>query len=179
MAPVSLTLRHNWKLAEKTSCSPRRPPYSPHPPPITVLNEGAATLSWIGDQAPESGILPALGDSKRYLTIGALNYVASEVHSNFGPLFGPNSDEIKAKAKDNLQKKFEYLNKNLKGGYLAGTDKATIADFYLYIVLSWSGYVGVDYSAFEEVVAYFDKMKSLPNVVSAHEKIATNPATTA
>jgi len=145
----------------------------------TVLNEGAATLAWIGDQPGGASIFPALGTSKRYEVIAALNYVASEVHANFGPLFNPsNSAEIKDKSKENLAKKFTYLESVFdKTKFLTG-DSFTIADSYLYIVLSWCGYVGVDMSSAPKVQAYFDAVKSLPNVAAAHERIATNPATT-
>lgn len=55
----------------------------------TVLNEGAAVLQWIADQAPQSGLAPANGTSERYLLQAKLNYVASEVHRSYGPLFNP------------------------------------------------------------------------------------------
>ena len=145
----------------------------------TVLNEGAAVLSWIGDQTGGDKVFPALGSSKRYEVIGALNYVASEVHANFGPLFNPtNSDDIKAAHKAALAKKFEYLSGLVESKPFVTGDSFTIADSYLYIVLSWCGYVGVDISAFPKLVEYSDRVKALSNVAGAHERMASSPATT-
>ena len=53
----------------------------------------------------------------------------------------------------------------------------TIADSYLYIVLSWTGYVGVDLAPFPNVKAFFDRISNLPNVKAAHARMAENPAT--
>lgn len=89
-----------------------------------VLNEGAATLQYIADQAPGT-VAPVAGTEARYEVIGALNYVGTELHANFGPLFNPaNSDATKEGAKANLAKKFEYLSANVlgkKGPYLTGS----------------------------------------------------------
>ena len=60
-----------------------------------LLNEGAATLQWIADQAPESGLAPAHGTSERYLLINSLNFLASELHTSFGPLFYAKTEEEK------------------------------------------------------------------------------------
>ena len=142
----------------------------------TVLNEGAATLAWVADQAPGK-IAPEYGTSARYLVIAGLNYVASEVHANFGPLFYPNSDEIKAKAKENLAKKFEHLVKVFESKPFLAGDSLSIADLYLYIVLSWVGYVGVELPA--PLTAWYEKVKALPEVAAGHERMGTSPATTA
>jgi len=145
-----------------------------------VLNEGAATLQWIADQAPGT-VAPPAGSEARYEVIGALNYVASEVHTNYGPLFNPaSSAEVKSAAIANLSKKFKHLSENVigkKGAYLT-SDAVTIADLYLYIVLSWSGYVGVELSPFPVVQAFYERIKAIPAVAAAHERMATSPATT-
>lgn len=118
------------------------------------------------------------GTTERYLIQQALNYTASEVHANFGPLFGPLSEEGKAAQIEKLGKKFEYIQKHvLKGDFLVG-DKFSIADSYLYIVLGWGRWVGVDLSPYPAVKAYWERIDKLPNVVAAHAKIATNPSRT-
>ena len=142
----------------------------------TVLNEGAATLAWVADQAPGK-VAPENGTSGRYLVISSLNYVASEVHANFGPLFYPNSDEVKAAAKANLAKKFDHLIKVLGDKpYLTG-ESLTVADLYLYIVLSWCGYVAVELPG--ALTFWYEKVKALPEVAAGHAHMGTSPATTA
>ena len=143
----------------------------------TVLNEGAAVLQYIADQAPGT-VAANNGTSERYLLQAALNYTASEVHANFGPLFGPATPEVKAAQIEKLNKKFTYIQDHmLKGDFLVG-DKFSIADSYLYIVLGWGRYVGVDISGHPALKAYWERIDQLPVVVQAHAKMATNPAST-
>eukprot|EP01034_Spumella_vulgaris_P047261 gene47261-biopygen4712 len=144
----------------------------------TVLNEGAAVLQYIADQAPGK-IAGEYGNKERYLTQNALNYLASEVHASYGPLFYGLEGEAKAAQIKKIGTKFDYITKNLLNGhqYLVG-DKFSIADAYFYIILSWSGYVGVDLSTHSEVKAYSEFIGALPFVVAAHAAMATNPAST-
>jgi glutathione S-transferase len=129
-------------------------------------------------QAPGT-VAADYGTSDRYLTQVALNYIASEVHANFGPLFGQLSPENKQAQIDKLDKKFQYITEHMLNGkeFLVG-NKFSIADSYLYVVLSWGPYVGVDISKYPVIQAYFDRVKALPAVAQAHEKMATNPSST-
>jgi glutathione S-transferase len=114
------------------------------------------------------------------LTQNCLNYIASEVHASFGPLFGPLSPEAKAAQIEKINKKLEYVQNTLlkdNKTYLVG-DKFSVADSYLYIVLSWPKYVGVDLTPFPGLEAYAASIGKLPAVVEAHAAMATNPART-
>ena len=101
------------------------------------------------------------------------------MHASFGPLFYPSGPEVKAAAVEKLNKKLEFINKQVlkDRSFLVG-DKFSIADSYLYIVLSWAPYVGVDLSPFPVVKAYFERIGALPVVQEAHVKMATKPSST-
>jgi glutathione S-transferase len=145
----------------------------------TVLNEGAAVLQFIADQAPGK-IAPENGSNGRYLVQNMLNYIASEVHASIGPLFNPSlTPEMKAHVLTNYLKKVKYVNDVLLNDkeYLVGSS-VTIADFYLYITLTWVGYVGADISPYTNVLSYVERIKTLPAVVAATSLMATNPAKT-
>eukprot|EP01032_Pedospumella_encystans_P008187 gene8187-9746_t len=145
----------------------------------TVLNEGAAVLQYIADLAPGK-IAATNGSKERYLTQNALNYLASEVHVSYGPLFYGLEGEAKGAQIKKIGTKFDYITKNLLNGhqYLVG-DKFSIADAYFYIILSWSGYVGVDLTPYPKIKAYSEFIGSLPFVVAAHAAMATKPSSTA
>lgn len=143
----------------------------------TVLNEGAAVLQWIADQAPGK-VAPANGSVERYQVQNALNYIASEVHPSIGHLFYPNSDAIKEYIKGKAAQKLSFLEKDLIGDkhFLVG-NAFSVADSYLYIVLSWTQYVGIDLAPYPKVQAYFQHIGNLDFVKAAHAHMATNPAT--
>ena len=143
----------------------------------TLLNEGAAVLQWIADQAPGK-VAPPNGTTQRYEVQNALNYIASEVHPSIGHLFYPNNEEIKAYIKSKAAAKLTFLENNLIGDkhFLVG-NAFSIADSYLYIALSWTQYVGIDLAPYPKVKAYFERIGDLDFVKAAHARMATNPAT--
>ncbi len=138
----------------------------------SVLNEGAATLQYIADQNPESKLAPKWGTNERYHLINHLNYIASEVHASFGPLFNPTlSEEAREAATKKLYTKFDFLEKNvLRDGksFLLG-DNFTVADSYLYITLTWTPYVKVNLDNHPKLKAYFAGIGALKVVQEAHE----------
>ena len=75
-----------------------------------VLTEGPAVVQYLADQKPESGLAPRAGSFERYQLMEILNYITSEVHKNFSPLFNPEAaPEVKKMALANLEKKFQWL----------------------------------------------------------------------
>ena len=131
----------------------------------TVLNEGAAVLQWIADQNPGS-VAAANGTTDRLLVQQALNYTASEVHGTVGHLFNPTLPaEVREYVTAAYKKKLTYVNDKMLAGkdFLVG-NSFTIADSYLYIVLSWCPYVGMDLTAFPNLVKYTDSLNAHPKV---------------
>ena len=108
-----------------------------------------------------------------------MSYVGTELHANVARLFNP---QLEASARVSLvelyHKKLTYLNDNILADNEYTVDnKLSIADIYLYIALSWSPYIGVDNSAYSNVVAFSERVGGLKQVKAAHARMATNPAT--
>ncbi|KAI9332805.1 glutathione-s-transferase [Obelidium mucronatum] len=144
----------------------------------TLLNENAATLQWIVDNA-ETSVGPKSGTSERYVLQSKLSYVSSEVHGTVGGLFKPNlSEEISTYLHEKYALKLKFLNDvELADGrkFWVG-DAFTVADAYLYIVLSWSGYLKIDLTPYPAVKSYFDGIAALDHVKEAHAAIAAHTA---
>ena len=104
-----------------------------------TLTEGPAIVQYLADQKPEAGLAPRNGTFERYRLQEWLNFLTSEVHKQFSPLFKPNTPEdYKKIAKENLATRFDWLDKQLAGkDYLMGK-QFTVADAYLFTVLRWS-----------------------------------------
>jgi len=133
-----------------------------------VLTEGPAVVQYIADQKPESGLAPRAGTFERYQLMELLNFITSEVHKSYGPLFNPGAPaEWKATAKDTLQKKFKWLNGFLGAKpYLMG-EAFTVADAYLFTLLGWAPRVGVDLSGHPALTAYVARVAARPKVHEA------------
>lgn len=133
-----------------------------------VLTEGAAIVQYIADKKPGAKLAPAAGTTERYRLQEWLNYIASEVHKGFSPLFNPKApDEWKATVKEMLGGKFDYLSKQLDGkSYLMG-DTFTVADGYLFTILSWAKPMGIDLAKWPVLKAYADRVAARPAVGAA------------
>src|SRR6204780_2079521 len=119
------------------------------------LTEGPAIVQYLADQKPASGLMPAAGTLDRYRVQEWLNFITSELHKSFGPIFRPTTpDAFKPISKENLAGRFAYLDKQLAGGqYLMG-DKFTGADAYLFTILNWAKRVEIDLGRWPNVTAY-------------------------
>jgi len=108
------------------------------------LTEAAVILQYIADRKPGT-LAPAFGSIERYRLMEWLNFIATEVHKQFGPLFYPTTpDATKEAQKTKLATRFDHVSKTLaKQPYLTG-DAFTIADAYLFTVVNWSGNLGID-----------------------------------
>jgi glutathione S-transferase len=131
-----------------------------------VITEGAVVLQWIADHNPERKLLPAPGSAERYRGLEWLNYIATDMHKGYATLFSPFLDDA-SKTRfiaGNLSTRFAYLDDRLSGNdYLLGTD-FSVADAYLYNILTWSPRVNVDLSAYASIQRFMLRMGQRPSV---------------
>jgi glutathione S-transferase len=140
-----------------------------------VLTEGVAIMQYLADQKPESGLAPKNGTFERYRLQEWLNYITSEVHKSFSPLWVPaNEQAVKDYALANLRKKFDWLNTQLAGKrYLMG-DTFTVADAYLFTVVNWSNFLGIDLAAWPALKEFQARVAARPRVQEAMEAEGLN-----
>ncbi|MGA0019866.1 MAG: glutathione transferase GstA, partial [Steroidobacteraceae bacterium] len=111
----------------------------------SVLTEGTAILPFIADQAPASGLAPAPGTMERYSLHEWLGYINSEVHKNFSPFFTPGAtEEQKAAARAQLEKRVKFIEAHLADKPFLLGEHLSVADCYLFTVLSWCPYIKLD-----------------------------------
>ncbi|CAN7443755.1 glutathione transferase GstA [Polaromonas sp. LjRoot131] len=131
-----------------------------------LLTEGAVILQWIADKNPESNLLPAFGTRERYTVLEWLNFVASDLHKGMAVMFSPFLDGATKKrfADGNLTSKFEYIDGHLStNDYVLGA-KFSVADAYLYNVLSWPPRVNIDISGYASIRKFMNRMEQRTSV---------------
>jgi glutathione S-transferase len=133
-----------------------------------LLTEGAVIVQMIADSAPQKNLAPAQGSGERYKLQEWLNFIASELHKNFSPMFQPAlSDDTKAFFKTRLEGKFKYIDQALAGrDYLMGS-QFTVPDAYLFTMLAWAERMGIDISGLPNLVAYKARVAARPKVQEA------------
>ena len=135
-----------------------------------VLTEGVAIMQYLADQKPESNLAPKNGTFERYRVQEWLNYLTSEVHKTFSPLWNPaNEQAVKDYALTNLKKKFDWLNAQLAGKkYLTG-DNFTVADAYMFTLLNWTNFLSIDLAAWPALKEFQARVAARPKVQEAME----------
>ncbi len=133
-----------------------------------VLTEGPVIVQYIAEQAPQAGLAPASGTPDRYKLQEWLNFITSELHKNMGSMFNPaQTPEWKDAVKATLSKRLDWVSKQLEGKqYLMG-DRFSVADGYLFVVLSWASHVGFDLGRWPTLQAYMARVAGRPKVVEA------------
>ena len=133
-----------------------------------LLTENAALLPYIADLEPSAQLAPPNGTLERYRLVEWLAFINSELHKSFSPLFAPNAPEdMKKYARGNLAKRLAWVSERLgSNSYLLG-ERFTVADSYLFVVLSWSGHVAVDLSPWPNLKAFQERIAARPHVIEA------------
>jgi glutathione S-transferase len=133
-----------------------------------VLTENVALLQYIADRNPASKLAPPVGTMERYRLEEWLSFINSEVHKAFSPLFVPNgSEELKQYARGNLTKRFGWLATALGSKpYLMG-EQFTVADAYLFVVLSWSAHVSFDLGPWPALKGFLERVGARPHTIEA------------
>jgi glutathione S-transferase len=136
-----------------------------------IMTEGPVIVQMIADQAAGKDLAPAIGSPERYRLQEWLNFVTTELHKNFSPLFNPAiPDEVKAFFKDRIMGKFKYADQKLAGrDYLMGS-QFTVADGYLYTMLRWADGNKMDLSGLNNLLAFKDRVGARPKVQEALTK---------
>ena len=138
------------------------------------LSEGPAIVQYIADLAPAKNLAPANGTMARYRLQEWLNFITSEIHKGFSPLFNPAvPEEFKVMQRKKLVERFTWVDGELKGkSYLMG-DTFTVADGYLYTVANWGQFVGVDIAGLAHLGAYLQRVAARPAVQQARKTEGT------
>jgi glutathione S-transferase len=113
-------------------------------------------------------LAPAAGTIARYHLQEWLNFVSSEIHKSFSPLFSPTTPEdykpiVRAKILDRLTWVDSQLVKQL---YLL-SDHFSVADAYLYTITRWTQPMNLDISKLTRLNAFMARVEARPAVQEA------------
>jgi glutathione S-transferase len=136
-----------------------------------LVTEGPVIIQLIADKAGNNDLAPARDSAERYKLLEWLNFITTELHKNFSPLFQPViPDEVKNFFKDRLTAKFRFIDGQLAGrDYLLGK-QFSVADGYLFVMLAWADRMKLDLSGFSNLTSYKARIAARPKVQEALAK---------
>lgn len=132
------------------------------------LREGPAIVQYIADQVPDKKLAPANGSFERAKLQEWLNFIGTEIHKGFSPLFNPATPaDYKPMVLARLAERLKFTDGELAGKtYLMG-ETFTVADGYLFTVTNWAQFVGLDLSGFPNLLAFRARVAARPAVIAA------------
>lgn len=134
----------------------------------TLLTEGVAIMQYIADSVSDRQLLAPVGTINRYKTLEWLNFIATELHKSFTPLFRPDTPEdYKPTVRALLDKKLAYIDESLAGAQWISGSRFTIADAYLFTVLRWAFAVKLDMAGYKNIADYMARVAARPAVAAA------------
>lgn len=134
-----------------------------------VLTEGVAIAQYLADTHPNAGLIPAAGTIERARVQETLNFVSSELHKAFGPLFNPaTAEDGREAAMAQVSGKLDLLEAQLADGreWLAGATFSP-ADTYAFVVTRWTGFQGIALDRWPHVQAWLGRVEARPAVQAA------------
>jgi glutathione S-transferase len=143
--------------------------------PVLELTDGsrhtevAALLQYVGDAAPDSGLMPAFGSPERFEVLQWLTFVSSELHKSFSPwLFHKETADSTRKAvREKITLRLQDLDQRLAGRKWLVGDSFTVADAYAFTILRWAPMIGMSLKSFPQLEAYLARTEALPAVNAA------------
>lgn len=104
-----------------------------------VLTENAVILQYLGDRSGLGEILPPIGNFSRYRVLEWLNYITTELHKSFSPLFNPAaSDDTKSMFVEHIGKKLDHVEREIGDGPFLMGETLTLPDAYLFVITGWT-----------------------------------------
>lgn len=133
-----------------------------------VLTEGPAIVQYLADRAADRQLAPPAGTLERYRLMQWLNFTSTELHKICGILFDPElPDGVREKLTGRLSQRYAYVNDALVGREFVLGEHFTVADAYLFTVLSWAPYVKLDLSPWPALGSYIGRIGTRPTVQQA------------
>jgi len=131
-----------------------------------IVTENAIIQQYLADNAKATQLLPACGDFQRYRVLEALNYITTDIHKGFGPLFNPAlPEDVKNEIFiPKLKKCFAYEDKQLGNNKFLMGDHFTLTDAYLFVMLFWAGKMKIELSEFPNLTRYFAELKTRKSI---------------
>jgi glutathione S-transferase len=134
----------------------------------SVLTEGPAIVQYLADRAPGSNLAPANGTLERYRLQEWLNFITSELHKQFSPLFDPTtSEEVKQKLRERISGRLDWVNRQLEGRDFLMGSRFTVTDAYLFTVVNWCQWTGIDLARWPVLAGYMKRVAARPKVQEA------------
>lgn len=133
-----------------------------------IITEGPAILQYLGDLAPERGLVPTAGTMNRTRLHEWLNFVTAELHAGCVPLFRSDLPQRVTRIfQERLGARLSFVDEHLKYNTYLVDAMFGVADAYLFTVVTWLPRLQVDIEKFGALLNFMMRVKQRQSVVAA------------
>ncbi|WP_182418996.1 glutathione transferase GstA [Bartonella sp. HY038] len=133
-----------------------------------IITEGPAITQYLNDNSQAKNLAPACGTFERAKVQEWLNFIGTELHKGFGPLFYPATpEEYKKQSFEKIQTRLKTVEIELEKAQYLANNTFSLADIYLFVVLNWAPHLGLDLSVFPAIQAFHQRIGQRPAVIEA------------
>jgi glutathione S-transferase len=135
-----------------------------------ILTENAVVLQYLASLAPQANLGPPAEGLAHWRFLETLNFIATELHKGFTPLFKGPTDEVRRTTVEALGKRFDLLSAQLADRSWLTGERFTIADAYAYVTLNWTRLHKIDLTPWPSLQAYMSRIEARPAVQQARRE---------
>lgn len=133
----------------------------------TMLTEGSIISLYLADLKPEAALVPSDGEA-RYQLLSLMTFISTELHKPMGAMFNPELNaDTKAANVLQIARRLDWIVDEMQGKEFVFGKTMTIADAYLFTVLSWHKMVNFDLSKWPSLQHYLAQIVQRPAVQKA------------
>jgi glutathione S-transferase len=132
------------------------------------LTEGPAIVQYLADLKPGAKLAPANGTFERSRLQEWLNFISTEIHKSYSPMFNAALPEAaKSIFKDKLIQRYAFVAATLdKQDYLLGA-RFTVADAYLFVVTRWARLFDIDVDQWPALARFMERVAARASALTA------------
>ncbi len=144
-----------------------------------TLTENVAIQQYLADKHHATQLLPEVNDMKRYRVLEWLCFVNNDLHKIGGALFNPMipQDVKNSVFKPMFEKKLQIADDYLQHRTYVLDEQFTVADAYMFVVLSWLPLFEMDIAQWPALAKYTSRVAKRPSVQKALAEEGLLPAT--
>jgi glutathione S-transferase len=132
-------------------------------------------VQYLADLKPQANLAPKQGAPERYRLQEWLNFIATEIHKGFSPLWTLDHVTQNASAREDIRNfaiadlggKFDVITQKMGSQSYLMPSGFTVADAYLYTILTWTKFLKLDLSRWTSLVGFMERVSARPGVIRA------------
>jgi glutathione S-transferase len=137
-----------------------------------ILTENSVIQQYLAEKQGNTALFPPSSDFKHYRVLEWLNFISTDIHKGYGPLFNP---KVPQEIKDTvfipiLKNKLKIMDSHINQNKFIMGDTFTLPDAYMFVMLLWLRNFKIELEVCPNLKRYFAELKTRKSIQDALEE---------